>query len=867
MFFEKSGRNKVSIREYHSRILKHKGKLLRSFLLSNSKKPTLNRWIFPKNRSHPILSSFFSMLFLIMFTNRLITSSRPILSILILLAILFSPKNLFAQVPLKPVAAWLETCRPWADFKQTALFERFPERSDLPAAVGKASVMRMDPGSVAALLQSAPKTLLFSIPTVEGEQLDLELAQVEILNPDFKLSTDSLDNIPHEAAIHYRGILRGDPNSVACLSISSSGVMGMMSDETGTYELGKLEDGSENYVFYKTAQISALSPNHCFSEEESLMGDDGNTPPASDRGVGCKTVQVYFECDYKLYTDKGSNTTTLTNYVTGLFNQIATLYANENVGIVISQIYVWTSSDPYVGYTNTSAVLNAFRQTRGSTFNGNLAHLLSTRSLGGGIAYVDVLCVKPYAFGVSAITSSYQNVPVYSWSVEVVTHELGHNLGAWHTHSCNWPTGALDNCVSPEGSCPPGPAPVNGGTIMSYCHLTGNGINFNNGFGKAPGDRIRNKVLNASCVPQSGVIPSGLTTTNITSTSCTLSWLPVPGATHYTLQYKLTSAGNWTTAGPSTAPTFNLTNLTAASAYQWQVKTDCSNYSATSSFTTESSGGGSNCNTPTGLSAQNITANSTKLVWNNVPGASSYTVQYKKNSSGSWINAGNTAAATLTLLNLTAATPYTWQVKANCSSWSASAYFTTPTAGGGNTCDAPINLNNNSIGSTYAAISWSPVTGATSYTLQIKMANSNDWFTLGSVNVTNVVISGLQSSTSYNWRVKANCSDYSTAKFLTTTGNLTDGGTENISQPVLQESIETTLFEVYPNPASHVINLDFKGDLSQEHLISIVNSVGILVREQNLEPNIDLAIFEPGVYFIRLIENGKIIAIQRFVKI
>jgi hypothetical protein len=75
------------------------------------------------------------------------------------------------------------------------------------------------------------------------------------------------------------------------------------------------------------------------------------------------------------------------------------------------------------------------------------------------------------------------------------------------------------------------------------------------------------------------------------------------------------------------------------------------------------------------------------------------------------------------------------------------------------------------------------------------------------------------------------------------------------------------LFEVYPNPASHVINLDFKGDLSQEHLISIVNSVGILVREQNLQPNIDLAIFEPGVYFIRLIENGKIIAIQRFVKI
>lgn len=83
------------------------------------------------------------------------------------------------------------------------------------------------------------------------------------------------------------------------------------------------------------------------------------------------------------------------------------------------------------------------------------------------------------------------------------------DLGSWHTQSCNWPGGALDNCVSPEGSCAAGPPPVNGGTIMSYCHLTSNGINFSHGFGAVPGAKIRDKVLNSSCLTPTGTAPDG----------------------------------------------------------------------------------------------------------------------------------------------------------------------------------------------------------------------------------------------------------------------------------------------------------------------------------------------------------------------
>ncbi|HRI60299.1 MAG TPA: M12 family metallo-peptidase, partial [Saprospiraceae bacterium] len=400
------------------------------------------------------------------------------------------------------VAEWVESYRLSGDFQPVQALTMTQERSDLQNVVANATVLEADVAALNQLLSTRPLTLTFSVPNAYGEKFELELVKTEVLTPEFTLGTlgaNAQENVPYQGGVHYRGIVRDNPNSLVALSVFNDGIMAMISDETGTWQLGKMEDGSGQHILYRKEDLKAGTPFSCFADDEAIVHEEETG--VDDRGVGCKTVQVYFECDYKLYTDKGSSTTNVTNYVTGLFNQVTALYANENIGIAISQIYVWTTPDPYKSYTTTSAVLNAFRTTRGTNFTGNLAHFLSTRSLGGGIAYLDVICFKTYAFGVSAISSTYQNVPTYSWSVEVVTHELGHNLGAWHTHSCNWPGGALDNCYTPEGSCSSGPAPTNGGTIMSYCHLTNYGINFNNGFGTIPGNHIRDKVQTSTCLP------------------------------------------------------------------------------------------------------------------------------------------------------------------------------------------------------------------------------------------------------------------------------------------------------------------------------------------------------------------------------
>ncbi|MCC6412857.1 MAG: fibronectin type III domain-containing protein [Saprospiraceae bacterium] len=747
------------------------------------------------------------------------------------------------------IASWFESQRSVAQFTPIAPFLEAPaERSALVSeALNNPVLLRASSLDLASLRTAELPGILLQLPGIDGEVREIELLRVDILAPDFTAVASSGASADRPG-LHYRGQLRDQPGTIAAISIFDDGMMGMFVDASGqTFQLGALENDPETYVVYNSKDLRTQMPLECGADEAALIPGDEDEPVVGDRGVGCKTVKIYFECDYKLYTDKGSNLNNAVNYVTGLFNQVATLYANDNVGVAISQVYVWTTPDPYQALTSTSAVLTAFRNTRGSNHNGNLAHFLSTRSLGGGIAYLDVICFKEYAHGVSAIAGSYQNVPVYSWSVEVVTHELGHNLGAWHTHSCSWPGGAIDNCYTPEGSCAPGQPPVNGGTIMSYCHLTGNGINFVHGFGTLPGNRIRDKVLNAACLTASGAPPTGLTTTGITATSAVLGWTAVPGATQYTIQYKISSLSTWQTVS-TTSSTFNLSGLSASTSYQWQVKTDCSGYSTIASFATTGSGAAP-CAAPVGLTVNSVGVISVQLSWASVAGASNYTLQYKPASSGTWITGGTTLSPSFNLSGLAANTAYHWRVKASCSDYSTISAFTTLSQGGGSGCTAPSNLNTTNITTSTARLAWSPVTGATSYTLQLRFASSTSYFTLGTVPVTSVTVSGLQAGQSYYWRVKANCSNvYSTPKFFTTAAGLND--------PNVSAQPEISVLALYPNPADDEVLVQFAGEADEVRLLSITGAVVLNEQTSGASHRLSVGHLPAGLYVVQIYGQG-----------
>jgi hypothetical protein len=117
------------------------------------------------------------------------------------------------------------------------------------------------------------------------------------------------------------------------------------------------------------------------------------------------------------------------------------------------------------------------------------------------------------------------------------------------------------------------------------------------------------------------------------------------------------------------------------------------------------------------------------------------------------------------LTSLTAGTNYEWQVKTDCSVFSSTSTFLTT---GGATCSAPTGLTTSSITSSGATLSWSAVTGAVSYTVQYKTSAATIWITANATVSTTFVLSGLTASTTYNWKVTADCSVYSSTVSFTT---------------------------------------------------------------------------------------------------
>jgi len=180
------------------------------------------------------------------------------------------------------------------------------------------------------------------------------------------------------------------------------------------------------------------------------------------------------------------------------------------------------------------------------------------------------------------------------------------------------------------------------------------------------------------------------------------------------------------------------------------------------------------CSAPTGLSTSGITTSSSTANWNPVSGAISYDVDYQASSWGFWINiASGTTSTSWDLLGMSASTAFNWRVRANCSSGSSGyAQTTFSTLSQSTTCSAPTGLSTSNITATAATATWAPVSGAASYNVDYKLSSSSAWTTIANGTTSlQWTLSGLGVTTSYDWRVRANCtsgnSSYTQTQFTT----------------------------------------------------------------------------------------------------
>ncbi|MCE9593892.1 MAG: hypothetical protein K8S98_06845 [Planctomycetes bacterium] len=368
-------------------------------------------------------------------------------------------------------------------------------------------------------LASKPRATLHDFPVPERGPVTLDLHRLPLpFTADAVLAVDGVP-IPGGPRVAlgdlslWSGSALEVPGSRVFLALSSSGSRGFLefpdSPEHIVHLFAETASTSRMALEAELPSIAGARPAD-FCAERSVPG--AAAPPTSSLGLPSTEALVASDCrlaletDYQLYQKFGS-TLGVTNYVTALIAAVSEQYFTD-VQTTLSIAYLGVHSSSNDGWTSQDTggdsgdLLDEFVADWAPNqwpVSADLAHFISGANLGGGVAYVGVLCNQSFGFGVSGNIAGDINwgawtgqAASFTWDFVVVAHELGHNFGSSHTHSYCPP---LDQCYA---NCTPTTV-CSQGTIMSYCHLCGGMDNIDLNFHPVCADIMRAHV-NSSCL-------------------------------------------------------------------------------------------------------------------------------------------------------------------------------------------------------------------------------------------------------------------------------------------------------------------------------------------------------------------------------
>lgn len=306
----------------------------------------------------------------------------------------------------------------------------------------------------------------------------------------------------------YKGFVEGDATSRVAVTVDKSGFMGAVWLHGHSYTIQPV-DASSHAGQYCLVYADAKRPDGMGEISCATRDDHPVWPamtaaaPAGEQGASTAAsqylVRLAFQTDYEMLSAMGSESA-IQSYITELLAQVTMVYEAEiATQIDTANVFIQVSpSQPYMS-VDLNGALNEFTDY----WNNNMtdvqrgaAALLSKKGcgasgLGGcGLAALDALCIPSRAYSANQICGNVMVIDRY-----IVAHEIGHNFGARHTHSCWWVdqglvSAPIDKCYPAEDGGCFGATEQSQGTLMSYCNAK------DYSFGDVVGPWVKQHVVN-----------------------------------------------------------------------------------------------------------------------------------------------------------------------------------------------------------------------------------------------------------------------------------------------------------------------------------------------------------------------------------
>jgi len=398
----------------------------------------------------------------------------------------------------------------------------------------QSTVMNIKKSTIQNIISKNKKFITIQLPLDNSKLYFINLKKRNVFDEEFSdvvqnNNSSKQETLNKAVSLSYTGLIVGEETNSLVSIVFYNNVLGctiFLGDKV--FSLTQI-DSNDNYSLHEQKIDDNVFPLTCGVSDNDNISLNKAIENKLGQSTIPKCVKLHFEITKNLNIEWGGVEQTIVKFMT-LFNLVQSKFANEGITVRLSYLKIWNTDDPYYqSWVGSPGLVGSYQdlgmqsfQNLGGTINGNIGILLNTFSskflgLAGGIP------CSNQGFNVNRIYPNFD-----SENVKTIMHEIGHTLGSNHTHWCGWIGGAIDNCSPTEGGCPLGPAPVNGGTIMSYC---GSPNIVNNGFGPQPNAIIVNTVANSSCITscdsslscEDNIVNAG-TINNTSPTSFTVGW-------------------------------------------------------------------------------------------------------------------------------------------------------------------------------------------------------------------------------------------------------------------------------------------------------------------------------------------------------